>query len=96
MLSALEKYMPAEAMWTRPEGGFFVWLTLPAAVRAQDVKRTALEAGVAVAAGEPFFVDPRDGEQHLRLAYSYAAPEELDAGIRTLARVIDGCMVGRS
>jgi 2-aminoadipate transaminase len=91
MLSALDHYMPAGTTCTHPEGGFFVWLTLPATVRAQDVKRTALEAGVAVAAGEPFFLEPHDGQQHLRLAYTYAAPEDVDAGIRTLAHVINGC-----
>ena len=85
--------MPAGTTWTRPEGGYFVWLTLPPlppTVRAGEVQRTAREAGVAVAAGEAFFLDPRDGHQHLRLAYSYAAPADLDAGIRTLAHVVDG------
>jgi 2-aminoadipate transaminase len=97
MLSALERYMPAGTIWTRPEGGFFVWLTLPPmppTARAQDVKRTAAEAGVTVAAGEPFFLDPHDGHQHLRLAYSYAASEDLDAGIRALAHVVNGYMQG--
>jgi 2-aminoadipate transaminase len=95
MVSALERYMPAGTTWTRPEGGFFVWLTLPSTVRAREVQRTAREAGVAVAAGEGFFLDPRDGQQHLRLAYSYAAPEDLDAGIRTLARVVNGFIRGK-
>jgi 2-aminoadipate transaminase len=95
MVAALERYMPAETTWTRPEGGFFVWLTLPSmpsTVRAGDVQQVAHEAGVAVAGGEAFFLDPHDGHQHLRLAYSYAAPGDLDAGIRTLAQVINGFM----
>jgi DNA-binding transcriptional MocR family regulator len=96
MLSALDRYMPAGTTWTRPEGGFFVWLTLPATVHAQDVKRAALEAGVAVAAGGPFFLEAHDGTQHLRLAYSYAGPHDLDAGIRILAHVISRCMLGNS
>jgi 2-aminoadipate transaminase len=96
MLSALDRYMPAGTTWTRPEGGFFVWLTLPPTLRAQDVKRTAADAGVTVAAGEPFFLDPHDGQQHLRLAYSYAAPEDLDGGIRALAHVVNGFMQGKS
>jgi DNA-binding transcriptional MocR family regulator len=96
MASALERYMPPGLTWTRPDGGFFVWLTLPSPVRARDVKRAALEAGVAVAAGEAFFLDPCDGQQHLRLAYSYAAPEDLDAGIRTLAQVVNGFMQDKS
>ncbi len=96
MLSALEKYMPAGTTWTRPKGGFFIWLTLPSGVLAQEVKRLALEAGVSVAAGDTFFLDPRDGQQHLRLCYSYAAPEDLDVGIRTLARVVNDLARGAS
>jgi 2-aminoadipate transaminase len=92
MLAALERYMPAGTTWTRPEGGFFIWLTLPSTVVASAVKRSALAAGVAVAAGEPFFLDPRDGERHLRLVYSYAAPEEVDVGIQLLGNVVAGCM----
>ena len=95
MVAAMERSMPAGTTWTCPEGGFFVWLTLPslpANLRARDVKRSALAAGVAVAAGETFFLDPREGEEHLRLAYSYAAPEDLDAGIDTLAQVVSGLM----
>lgn len=96
MVTALDRYMPAGTTWTRPEGGFFVWLTLPSTLRARDVKRAAFEAGVAVAAGEAFFLDRRDGAQYLRLVYSYAAPEDLDAGIRTLAHVVDGFMKSTS
>ena len=87
-LSALDKYMPAGVKWTHPAGGFFIWLSLPRDVFAQDVKRLALSEGVALAAGEGFFVNPADGEHHLRLAYSCAAPDDIDAGIRILGQVI--------
>ncbi len=87
-LSALDQYMPADVRWTRPGGGFFTWLSLPKNVFAQDVKRLALQEGVSLAAGEGFFVKPADGEHHLRLAYSCAAPNEIDTGIRILAQVI--------
>lgn len=85
-LSALEQYMPADVRWTRPAGGFFIWLRLPDQVFAQDVKRLALREGVAVAAGEGFFVHPSNGEHHLRLAYSCAAPADIDTGICMLAQ----------
>ena len=88
-LSALERSMPADVRWTHPAGGFFIWLRLPGQVFARDVKRLALQEGVAVAAGEGFFVNPTDGEHHLRLAYSHAALEDIDAGIRMLARAIE-------
>jgi 2-aminoadipate transaminase len=88
-LSALNKYMPADVKWTHPTGGFFIWLTLPKTVFAQDVKRIALQQGLLVAAGEGFFANPSDGTHNLRLAYSCATPSDIDTGIHILAQVID-------
>jgi 2-aminoadipate transaminase len=90
-LSALEKYMPSDVRWTRPQGGFFIWLSLPTSIFAQDVKRVAAEYAVLVAAGEGFFVHPADGEHNLRLAFSCAEPDDIDKGIRILAEVIQTC-----
>ena len=87
-LSALSQYMPSDVRWTHPAGGFFIWLSLPKQVFAQDVKRLALQEGVSLAAGEGFFVHPADGEHHVRLAYSRATPNDIDAGIRVLSQVI--------
>src|SRR5438874_315115 len=87
-LSALSRYMPSDVRWTHPAGGFFIWLSLPKQVFAQDVKRLALQEGVSLAAGEGFFVHPADGEHHVRLAYCRATPNDIDAGIRVLAQVI--------
>jgi 2-aminoadipate transaminase len=95
-LAALNQYMPTDVRWTSPTGGFFIWLSLPQNVFAQDVKRGALEQGVALAAGAGFFVNPADGEHHLRLAYSCATPNDIDTGIRILAQVINSSkMAGR-
>ena len=88
MIAALEQYMPADVGWTQPAGGFFIWLDLPQHVFARDVKRLALQNGVLVAAGDGFFVNPVDGEHHLRLAFSCAVPNDIDTGIRILAQVI--------
>jgi 2-aminoadipate transaminase len=88
MLAALEQHMPAGVRWTTPQGGFFLWLTLPEGVAGQAVKRVALERGVLVAAGEGYFIDPADGARHLRLTYSFAPPEQIDAAVRILAQVI--------
>ena len=87
-LSALSQYMPSDVRWTHPAGGFFIWLSLPKQVFAQDVKRLALQEGVSLAAGEGFFVHPAEGEHHVRLAYCRATPNDIDAGIRVLAQVI--------
>jgi len=88
-LTALGKYKPSDVRWTYPSGGFFIWLSLPVNVFAQNIKRLALQEGVLVSAGEGFFVNPGDGEHNLRLAFSCASPGEIEAGIRILAQVID-------
>ncbi|HEX6556614.1 MAG TPA: PLP-dependent aminotransferase family protein [Ktedonobacteraceae bacterium] len=87
-LAALSQYMPTDVRWTHPAGGFFIWLSLPETVFAQDVKRMALQEGVLLAAGEGFFVHPSDGQHNLRLAYSCATPGDIEKGIRMLAQVI--------
>lgn len=88
-LAALEQWMPPDVAWTRPGGGFFLWLTLPQQISAPDVKHLAHQQGVEIAAGSGFFVNPSDGQHHLRLAYSYAAPDDLTRGIQILAQVIE-------
>ena len=93
-LAALRQYMPSDTKWTYPKGGFFIWLSLPENVFVQDVKPLAQQEGVLVSSGEGFFVNPTDGEHNLRLAFSCAQPEDIEAGIRILAQVIDKARVG--
>jgi 2-aminoadipate transaminase len=81
--------MPSDVGWTQPAGGFFIWLDLPQSVFAQDIKRLALQEGVLLSAGEGFFVNPIEGTHHLRLTYSFAAADDIDAAIRILAQVIE-------
>ena len=92
-LAALSEYMPSDMEWTYPMGGFFIWLSLPKNVFAQEVKRLALQEGVSVSAGEGFFVNPVDGEHNLRITYSRAKPEDIETGIRILAQVIEKARV---
>lgn len=87
-LSALSRAMPDGVTWTTPAGGFFIWLTLPEGLSAQDVKQAAAQRGVVVAAGNGFFVTPSDGTRHLRLAFSYAPPDDLEKGIILLGETI--------
>jgi DNA-binding transcriptional MocR family regulator len=86
-LTALEEHMPPGVHWTRPGGGFFIWITLPSAHRAVDVVQRAKEAGVWILPGEPFFAEMPTG-QHLRLAFSYLGPESIQQGIKSLASVL--------
>ncbi len=88
-LSALERFMPTGVRWTVPSGGFFLWLTLPPNVPVSSLEAASLQKKVVFSAGPDFFVDPEDGNQNFRLAYSFAEPDELEEGIRILAETID-------
>lgn len=88
MLAALSRHMPPGVHWTRPQGGMFVWVTLPegadgAALLAEAVR----EARVAFVPGAAFFAD-RAGANTLRLSYSLSSPERIEEGIARLARLI--------
>jgi len=88
VIEALSKYMPQGVRWTHPAGGFFIWLYLPDNVFAQDVKRLAHERKVLVAAGNGFYINPADGDHNLRLAFSFARPDDIEAGVHILGQVI--------
>jgi 2-aminoadipate transaminase len=87
MLARLEAEMPASVTWTRPTGGFFTWLSLPAELDAATVTERCAEAGVAIVPGDPFFPDER-GRSHLRLCFSLATPPEIEEGVGILGEVI--------
>jgi DNA-binding transcriptional MocR family regulator len=84
MLDALERHMPDGASWSRPEGGYFVWLDLPD--DAPTVARGE-EAGVTYVAGTDFFADG-GGTRSLRLAFSFVSPGEIEAGVERLAALL--------
>jgi 2-aminoadipate transaminase len=87
IMAALERHVGDSASWTRPEGGFFTWLELPSGSDAVAAAGRALEAGVAVVPGPPFF-PAGGGERNLRLSYSRADEAEIDEGIRRLASLL--------
>ena len=87
MLAALERAMPAEASWTRPEGGFFSWLSLPPGVDAGELARRAVEQGVGIVPGTPFFPDGRGGD-NVRLSFSLVDEAQIDDGIDRIAALI--------
>jgi 2-aminoadipate transaminase len=88
MLAALERHFPEEARWTRPQGGLFLWITLPEGFDSTALLKEALEREkVAFVPGASFF--PRGGgERTCRLNFSYAGPDTIDEGIRRLGTVI--------
>jgi DNA-binding transcriptional MocR family regulator len=87
MLRALAQHMPDGVTWTRPGGGFFIWLSLPAPYRAAEVVARAREVKLLIPVGGPFFAERPTG-QHLRLAFSYVTPEKIETGIKTLGQVL--------
>ena len=89
MLALLEKYMPAGVSWTRPEGGLFLFLTLPEGFDTVALYDRALAAGVAYVAGSFFFVDGSH-RNTMRLNFSFLDASRMESGIKLLAQVIAG------
>lgn len=89
MLDALEEFFPPEATWTHPEGGFFVWVTLPDYVDTGSMLTTALERGVTYTPGDSFYPNGSAGKNSMRIAFCFESPENLREAIRRLAEVIN-------
>lgn len=87
LLSLLEDYMPEGVKWTRPEGGLFLFLTMPKDFDAVKFYDKALDAGVAYVAGE-FFHPDRSGKNTMRLNFSFMNKERMTEGIRILAKLL--------
>jgi 2-aminoadipate transaminase len=87
MLSALERCFPPGARWTRPEGGLFLWATLPAGLDASELLTEALREKVAFVPGSAFYPNG-GGLNTMRLNFSYSRPEVIEEGIRRLGGVI--------
>ncbi len=87
MLDTLTETMPAGTTWTRPDGGFFVWLTVPDGVDAKAMLPRAIAARVAYVPGTGFYADG-SGRNAMRLSYCFPPPDRIRDGVRRLARVL--------
>ena len=87
MLGLLEKYMPQGVTWTHPEGGLFLFVTLPEGVDTVKMYDTALSEGVAYVAGSFFFADGSH-RNTMRLNFSYIDMDRMEPGIKLLSDVI--------
>lgn len=87
MLEAVERYFPDEVSWTRPEGGIFLWVTLPEGVDTMDLFEQAVEAKVAYVPGSCYYAQG-GGDNKMRLNFSACEEEKIDMGIQRLARVL--------
>ena len=87
LLSLLKEYMPEGVKWTHPEGGLFLFLTMPEGFEAVKFYDKALDAGVAYVAGE-FFHPDGSGKNTMRLNFSFMTEEKIRAGVKLLAELL--------
>jgi DNA-binding transcriptional MocR family regulator len=88
MLEALKQQMPVGTTWTRPTGGFYVWVTLPGDLDSKVLLPRAVTARVAFVPGTAFYADG-SGRSNLRLSYCYPTPDRIREGVRRLATVLE-------
>jgi len=94
-LEAIEKYFPKGATWTRPEGGFYIWVTLPPEIDTNALVPKAIVAKVAYVPGTAFYADGF-GSWSMRLSYCHPTPERIKEGIKALGGVIKNEMDQRA
>ena len=88
MLSAMNRHLPENYLWTKPDGGMFVWVEGPEGVDAEQIYWKAVENKVAFVPGKYFYVNPDEGLPTMRLNFTRADEETIKSAIATLGRVI--------
>jgi len=87
ILDALAEHLPAAATWTHPEGGLFIWVTLPDFIHTTDLLARALAENVAFVPGEAAFADGR-GQHSMRLNFSSEADDDIREGVRRIGKIV--------
>jgi 2-aminoadipate transaminase len=87
ILDALAEYLPAAATWTHPQGGLFIWVTLPDYIDTTDLLARALAENVAFVPGEAAFADGR-GRHSMRLNFSSEADDDIREGVRRIGKIV--------
>lgn len=90
-VAALARHMPEGSSWTTPQGGFYVWLTLPGGVDTVALSAAARDLKVAYVPGRPFYIG-EGGTSQIRLSYSRVADDLIDEGIRRIAAVVSAAL----
>jgi 2-aminoadipate transaminase len=88
MVAALHEHFPAQATWTEPEGGLFIWATLPEYIDTGDLLAKALREDVAFVPGQAAYVDEGRGRSSMRLNFSGVGDEEIREGVRRIGKAI--------
>ena len=87
MLEAMTKFFPESVTWTRPQGGMFIWVTLPAHIDSQSLLDEAIAQNVAFVPGGPFYANEA-AKNTLRLSFVTVSPERINEGIEKLGKLI--------
>ncbi|MFH0921500.1 MAG: PLP-dependent aminotransferase family protein [Fibrobacterota bacterium] len=91
MLLALKKHLPPQASWSVPQGGFFVWVTLPEGISARTLFDRALKRNVAFVTGAPF-CEAGKGDHYARLAFSNASFDDIEKGVQIIGQEMKGML----
>ena len=86
MIKAMENYFPADVAFTRPEGGMFIWATLPEGMSSKALFDKAIQEKVAFVPGDPFYTDGRNANT-MRLNYTNASKEVIEECIRRIGKL---------
>lgn len=92
MLYALEQFAPREITWTKPDGGLYIWVSLPENLSAVKLLEEGLAQNISFVAG-PAFYSSEGGQNKLRLNFTYSSPEMIQQGIKTLCKIINNFQI---
>jgi 2-aminoadipate transaminase len=95
MLSGMEEFMPDGIGWTEPEGGMFLWVTLPEMMDSVELLKKALRKRVAFVSGRAFFADPKEGTSTMRLNFTHPSDQMITEGLRRLGSVLNQEIVSK-
>ena len=90
MINMMAEHFPKSVRYTKPEGGMFIWVTLPEGISSLDLFEFAIEENVAFVPGNPFYTDDNNGNNTLRLNFSNSDYEQIEEGIKRLAACLKG------
>ncbi len=95
MLHGLKEYMPNGIRWIEPDGGMFLWATLPEGLNSPELLEAALKKRVAFVSGRAFFPDPKDGAPYMRLNFTHPTDEMITEGLKRLGAVVNQELTSR-
>ncbi len=95
MLKGLVEYAPSEIKYVKPEGGMFLWITLPDTIDSTGLLQEALKKRVAFVTGKAFYADPREGSHTMRLNFTHSSDEDITEGLKRLGSVMNQELASR-